>query len=315
MEVMKTTIIYDGVTYTRTFIESKFRIMVSDDGIIKTPLTEIKSDKSKLLVICSDCGHGVNTTYKSRFVHTPYLCHRCSVTGERNPFYGKKHSEKTRQIQSEVKVGKYDGEKNPMFGVSWKDIVRGKIGNDKFEEYLSIRNKKHSDRMGGKKNPFYGKTHSEDTILIISNANKIYSSNPSVKNKQRELALNRLSWNRYRMTKPEKIMKSILSELSIPNHYNFILGKRYQYDFRVKESNIIIEVQGDYWHCNPKMYPNGPISDRQRFKMQRDDEKKSYAEDHGYSVLYVWEDELKNNVELVKQKVMYEIQTKENRKD
>lgn len=38
---------------------------------------------------------------------------------------------------------------------------------------------------------------------------------------------------------------------------------------------------------------------------------KAYTDKHGYSITFV----RKNNVELVKQKVMYEIQAKENRKD
>ena len=315
MADMKTTILYDGITYTQTFVEGKFRFMVSTDGLRKISLKQIMIDQSKLSAMCSGCGAHVNTSYKSRFIHTPYLCHRCSITGERNPFYGKTHSDKTKKLQSDAKNGKYDGEKNPMFGKSWKDVVREKMGTHRFEEYLSDRNKKHSERMMGEKNPFYGKTHPQDIMSIISNANKIYSSNPIVKQRQREFAIERMRKNKYKMTNPERVMKSILSELSIPSHYNFIMDKRYQYDFRITNTNIIIEVQGDYWHCNPKIYPNGPTSERQKFKLQRDTEKKHYAEQKGYSILYVWEDELKNDVQLVKEKVMYEIQTKENRKD
>ena len=310
MEDMKTTIVYDGITYTKTFTKGKFRYMASDDGLIKTPLKEIRSGISKLLVVCSNCSSHINTGYKSRFIHTQYLCHRCSITGERNGFYGKTHSDKTKKLQSEVKIGKYDGEKNPMSGKSWKDIVLEKIGDRRFEEYISDRNKKQSDRMMGENNPFYGKTHTSDAISAISNANKIYSSDPIVKQRQRELAIDRIRKNKYKMTSPERILKSILSELSIPNHYNFILDKRYQYDFRITNTNIIIEVQGDYWHCNPKLYPDGPKSERQKFKIKRDNEKKHYAEQKGYSILYVWEDELKNDIQLVKEKVMYEIQTK-----
>jgi G:T-mismatch repair DNA endonuclease (very short patch repair protein) len=187
------------------------------------------------------------------------------------------------------------------------------MGDSVFQHYLTERNKKHSIRMTGDKNPFYGKTHTSDVLYKISNANRVYSSMPGVKQRQREAAIERLRKNKYKMTKPERVMKSVLSELSVQNHYNFILDKRYQYDFRIINTNIIIEVQGDYWHCNPKIYPNGPVSERQKFKIQRDIEKRKYAEECGYAVVYVWEDELKNDIELVKEKVMYEIQTKENR--
>ena len=36
--------------------------------------------------------------------------------GEKNNFYGKKHTEDTKRIQREMKLGKYVGENNPMFG-------------------------------------------------------------------------------------------------------------------------------------------------------------------------------------------------------
>lgn len=313
MEDMKTTLVYDGISYTRTFVRGKFRYMIADDWVKTISLAEIKSNQSELFVVCCDCKLLINTSYKSRFIHTPYLCHRCSITGKRNPFYGKTHSDKTKKLQSDAKSGKYDGEKNPMFGRSWKNYTREKMGDSEFEKYLIERNKKHSLRMMGDKNPFYGKTHTSDVLYKISNANRAYSAIPSVKQKQRAMAIERMRKNKYKMTKPERLMKSILTELSIQNHYNFILDKLYQYDFRIINTNIIIEVQGDYWHCNPKIYKNGPVSERQKFKIQRDLEKRKYAEERGYIILYVWEDELKNDIELVKEKVMYEIQTKENR--
>lgn len=37
--------------------------------------------------------------------------------GENNPMYGKHHTEETRQKQSLAKQGKYDGNKNPMYGI------------------------------------------------------------------------------------------------------------------------------------------------------------------------------------------------------
>lgn len=37
--------------------------------------------------------------------------------GENNPMYGKRHAEETRQKQSFAKQGKYDGSKNPMYGI------------------------------------------------------------------------------------------------------------------------------------------------------------------------------------------------------
>ena len=39
-----------------------------------------------------------------------------SAMGEKNPMYHKYHTEETRKIMSEKKIGKYDGENNPHWG-------------------------------------------------------------------------------------------------------------------------------------------------------------------------------------------------------
>lgn len=60
--------------------------------------------------------------------------------GENNPMYGKHHTEQTRQKQSLAKQGKFDGSKNPMFGVHryGKDSPNyGKSMSDEQKEKIS----------------------------------------------------------------------------------------------------------------------------------------------------------------------------------
>lgn len=74
--------------------------------------------------------------------------------------------------------------------------------------------------------------------------------------------------------------------------------KRKSYDFKIDKTNIIIEVQGDFWHANPSIYqeedelnfPNGvcKVSDL----WYDDKKKKELAEEYGYSVIYFWELEI-----------------------
>lgn len=70
-------------------------------------------------------------------------------TGDKNPFYGKKHNEEVRKIMSVAKKGK------PIDPVKYKSKL----------EFMSIR-------MRGERNSFYGKKHSEDTKRVISEKNK-----------------------------------------------------------------------------------------------------------------------------------------------
>lgn len=52
-----------------------------------------------------------------------------AVRGEKNGFYGKAHSIKTRKRLSESHKGIFDGEKNPFYGKTHTDEVKELIGN------------------------------------------------------------------------------------------------------------------------------------------------------------------------------------------
>ena len=41
---------------------------------------------------------------------------RENTTGERNPFYGKKHTDETRELLSQLASRRYKGENNPFYG-------------------------------------------------------------------------------------------------------------------------------------------------------------------------------------------------------
>lgn len=79
------------------------------------------------------------------------------------------------------------------------------------------------------------------------------------------------------------------------------LHKRFRYDF--KYNNKIIEFNGDYWHCNPKVYSadyfNTQLKMTAEEKWQLDNVKKNIALSKGYNVLTIWESEYKNNPDAV----------------
>jgi hypothetical protein len=65
----------------------------------------------------------------------------------------------------------------------------------------------------------------------------------------------------------------------------------------------VIEFQGDYWHCNPKIYkadflhPAFQITAKEIWK--RDKIKAKVLKQNGYDLLIVWEDEFKKNQDKV----------------
>ena len=99
-----------------------------------------------------------------------------------------------------------------------------------------------------------------------------------------------------RSTLPEKIVEDILKKINVDYKKEFRVAKgKYIVDFVI--SDVAIEVQGDYWHVNPKFYrENDKLTTAQIKNVIRDKEKKCFLENLGYKMLYIWEDELKNNI-------------------
>lgn len=71
------------------------------------------------------------------------------------------------------------------------------------------------------------------------------------------------------------------------------------FDFKIDNSNFLIEVNGDFWHANPKKYkaddvvpfPNGGI--KASVLWEKDRKKGLTAEKNGYKLITIWEDALK----------------------
>lgn len=111
----------------------------------------------------------------------------------------------------------------------------------------------------------------------------------------------------------ETKISEVLNYLSVSYTTQFIL-KGKLFDFRLSNTNILIEVNGDYWHCNPNKYK---IDEVVRFPgreekvsniWEKDKKKREIAEKEGFKVIYIWEDEIKksdNLYELVYNKIDY----------
>lgn len=77
---------------------------------------------------------------------------------------------------------------------------------------------------------------------------------------------------------------------------------KYIIDFVIKK--YAIETHGSYWHCDPRIYINGPITTVQNYNIRNDLNKKKYLEKRGYKVLIVWEKDLYENFEQVKNNIV-----------
>jgi very-short-patch-repair endonuclease len=158
---------------------------------------------------------------------------------------------------------------------------------------------KISEKNKGKKNGMFAKTHSDEIKKIISECSKRAWNNESTRAKmeiwknseegkeaarkgQRKAQL----LKKFHYTKPELQVAELLTEYNIEfEHQVEILDIQYAYvcDFYIKDLNLIIEVDGKYWHN----YPYGNEIDIKR-EMQL-----TYK---NYNLMRVWENEIDKNL-------------------
>ena len=234
--------------------------------------------KLLILIQCQGLSHWENRPFRSSFIKKIYYSNKFH-SSTNNPFKGRKHSKEFKNRMSEERKISYKGEGNPFYGKTHTPETR-KILSEKCSNF-------------GSKNGFYGKTHTNEVRKVISDFNKEYSNRPEIKERLRQQGLK--SASNKKKTTPEFLFETELLRRGIEFHYNKILNEQYQYDFLI-ETNILVEVQGTYWHADPKKYlDTSKLNDRQHWKIERDIDKKIYAEENGYKIYYIWENEILKN--------------------
>lgn len=130
-------------------------------------------------------------------------------------------------------------------------------------------------RQIGNKNRL-GKFHSGETKLKISKSQKLLWGNPEYIKK----IIESVSYT----SKPEHVIAAILDELQIQyirQHPIFNIDDAYPCDFYIRKYNLIIEVDGIYWHN----FPHGTEKDQRR---------NIQLVNAGYNLLRIWETEVVN---------------------
>lgn len=103
-------------------------------------------------------------------------------------------------------------------------------------------------------------------------------------------------------SKLEKTFANILELLDIEyKQFFYVKDIKSFYDFYIPKLNLIIEVDGDFWHCNPNSKFAVPQYDSQKKNLIRDKEKEQWVLNNGYKFLRFWEDDINNNIQQVKQ--------------
>lgn len=73
------------------------------------------------------------------------------------------------------------------------------------------------------------------------------------------------------------------------------------YDFFVPEYNLLIEVNGAYYHSDPRVYKSEDLNSMQRKNKIRDEHKEQCARHFGFRLLVVWEGDILYNSQMVQE--------------
>ena len=184
---------------------------------------------------------------------------------------------------------------------------KGKIVSEDTKQKISNSSKGISRNKG--KQPMLGKKHSFCTKKQMSEKAKISfdkGERPQIAQKgiKRSLETIEKIFAKRPMNKLEKFVSSILDENNIEYHFQYFLktkdGTCKSYDFKIKDTNILLEIDGDYWH-------GGPGVNKHFYKLEEVKEndilKNQIATENGFSLIRIWESNIYEQPDIIIQRI------------
>jgi len=219
---------------------------------------------------------------------------------------GRKVSEETRKKISLVQKKVWS---NPEFKEKMRKVWTGRKHSEKTKvghsEYMKKYWKTH-------KHPMIGKKLSKETIekTRLANLGRIPWNKgkklPELSEWGRQNILKQYESNSFPRQTHTKIEKAIKEELikrgyvegiDFIHQYKFM--NKFMCDFCFPDKKVIVEADGDFWHCNPLKYPDGPTHPHQVKGIRKDKSKKAYitkVDNGSWTLLNFWESDIIKDV-------------------
>lgn len=100
---------------------------------------------------------------------------------------------------------------------------------------------------------------------------------------------------------------------------HYIKGENIRCFYDIKIGNLLIEINGNYWHANPLFYKANDLLSfhGKEFTAQNiwelDKKKIDFGKENNFHVIQIWESEISENIENVKQKILIEYEKSKNK--
>lgn len=268
--------------------------------------------------VCLNCGKQVNFVGKIKLPYRQYCCFRCSrecsLTMERmkktceNRYGGIGFASKELYEKSENKSKELYGENYR------KDVQQVKARKTKLEKYGDENyNNRESAKLNTDHKAIY-ESYKKTMQLKYGVDNYFQSEECRLKCNNKESLIKaqetRIKNGTLRTSKIEKQVLNYIKEnhnfTVEENKRKYLDGK--EIDIYLPEFKLGFEIQGDFFHKNPKFYKdpnelaNLPRTDQSLTVQniwQKDKAKLELAKSKGITLVQIWEDEIKNDFEKV----------------
>lgn len=256
-------------------ILNKHKLVRKRDRCSKLDIKKI-DNKFYIERICPKCKKIINTISKDKTIacrnhlnkiDKNNICKECSLKlqiGKGNPFYNKKHKKESIEKISENRKNKGLGIKNSMNNPEWKNKAR-----------LNLIKKWESGDL-------------DELRKFMSN--KLKETRKSGKLKS------------VCVSKQELKIKKILENLGHQVIGSYVVSGKIC-DIYIPELNLIIEYNGDYWHCNPNKYSENYYN-KKKNKLAKeiwdyDTKRIDLIKSFGYNLEVIWESDFKSNNKII----------------
>jgi very-short-patch-repair endonuclease len=261
----------------------------------------------KVLTTCNFCGVEFSTLPNRLLTgKDKYCCRECKdrhqvyiYSGSNNPTYGLKQSEEQKNNTSirTKKLWENEEYRNKVKNGVSKFIKKNGYFPGTDENSKRKRRQTMVERYSIPHNWVgkYGERDCDKTTLDIYGKTSVQML---------------IDYSHYynKKTDIEKIFEIMLEELEIPFQSKFRLYDKEkvdfwfkEYDFLILDTNILIEVDGDYWHGNEEIFEE--LTNFQKSVQVNDNIKEKFANTKGYYVVRFWGSDVKKNSQEVKNRI------------
>jgi very-short-patch-repair endonuclease len=232
------------------------------------------------------CGCGTPTKWRVERGYGEYV-NGHNAKGHTNPMFGKSHTQNAKKNISKKRKEKFANGEYEIWqhktDQKYKDALKT-IGEKSRKENNPERARKISEALTGV-------PHSKERTIKTNASIKKAWENEELRERQRENILDRFfNKKKNEPSNLELIFCNILDSLKIQYQFQYELKHRL-FDFKLVNHNILIEVDGDFYHCNPNKHPF-PIYQSQKTTIKNDLVKNKLAKDNGFVLLRFWESDI-----------------------